>query len=287
MLFIGVNYGRGAQKHPIDDGCEKAPLTIQSLYNNDRWIMLYPQSPFNQLEIEKDRFSENFIIQKQTYDLIKSLNKDEIENHIFIGGDHSLNFAHFKAIKDSYPNEEIGLIYIDAHLDIHTPQSSKEEASGSPHGTNVRHLLGQGDSRYLQLGTSTSPLKKENLFYIGTRSYEPSEINYINENNIFITNKEKINDINYLLQTTKDILTKLNGKKYIISFDFDVITPTEFSAVQVPEANGISIKNIIEILKLLNTKNLICSEFLEYAPKFDKYNTSKNIVKTIIDIMKK
>lgn len=285
MFFIGVNYGRGAQKHPIEDGCEKGPLNIKKIYENEIWEMIYPDTKFNLEEIEKDRFKENFLIQKKVYEYMIKLTEKEINNHIFIGGDHSLNFAHFKAIKNFYKNEEIGLIYIDAHLDIHTPTSSQKEASGSPHGTNVRHLLGEGDKNYIQLGNIKFPLKKENLFYIGTRSYEPSEIEYIKKHNIFMTDKEKINDINYLTEIMKEIKKQLNGKKYVLSFDFDVINPKEFSAIQVPEANGISIENIKKILPILNTPQMICSEFLEYAPKFDKYGNAQKEVKEIIDMM--
>lgn len=283
MLFIGVNYGRGAQKNPIIDGCEKAPLKIQTIYKNHKWEMLSPTWEFDIEKLKADRFSENFEIQKIIYNHISNLSKDEIENHIFVGGDHSVNFAHFKAVKQFYPNEDIGLIYIDAHFDIHTPESSKKEASGSPHGTNVRHLLGYGDERYLSLGTNEIPLKKENLFFIGARSYEPSELQFVKSENIFTTNNSLVNNIDYLKDTVKTVLQKLNGKKYIISFDFDVLSTTDFTAVQVPEKNGIRFDFINEILPMLNTPKMICAEFVEYAPKFDILGDSETKVKKIIN----
>ena len=282
MLFVGANYGRGAGKSPINDGCEKAPEKIQTLFPNHNWTMLYPTWDFDIKKLIADRFSENFEMQKIIYNCISNLSKKDIENHIFICGDHSTNFAHFKAVKQFYSDEDIGLIYIDAHFDIHTPETSQKEASGSPHGTNVRHLLGFGDKRFLSLGNTQPPLKKENLFFIGARSFEPSELQFVKNENIFMTDQTKINKREYLEQTIKEIFTKLNGKKYIISFDFDVINPTDFPAVQVPEKNGIDFKTINEIIPQLITQNLICTEFVEYAPKLDSIGDSLAKVRTII-----
>lgn len=283
MLFVGANYGRGAGKTPIIDGCEKAPEHIKLLFENHDWIMLYPSWEFDKESLIADRFSENFEMQKIIYNCISNITKKDIENHIFIGGDHSTNFAHFKAVKQFYPDEDIGLIYVDAHFDIHTPETSKKEASGSPHGTNVRHLLGFGDKRFLDLGNTQPPLKKENLFFIGARSYEPAELKFVSDENIFMTDQSKIDNKEYLEQVIKEVFAKLNGKKYIISFDFDSMTPTDFPAVQVPASNGISFDTMIDILPLLKTSNLICTEFVEYAPKFDSLGDSAEKVKTIIN----
>ena len=283
MLFIGVNYGRGATKNPITTGCELGPQKINELFPTTPWEMITPSWEFDIEKLKADRFSENFEMQKLIYNHISNLPKDKIENHILIGGDHSVNFAHFKAVKQFYPNEEIGLIYIDAHFDIHTPESSQREASGSPHGTNVRHLLGYGDERYLSLGTNKTPLKKENLFYIGARSYEPSELQFVQDENIFTTDNSKVNTLDYLKETVKNILTKLNGKKYIISIDFDVLSTNDFTAVQVPEENGINFDILNKVIPELITPQLICTEFVEYAPQFDKLGTATNKVQALIN----
>ena len=284
MFFVGVEYGRGAKKTPIDYGCEKEPSEIKKIYPNENWTLLTPSWSFNREECERDRFSENLKIQEIIYNFFKDKDENFITNHLFFGGDHSLNFAHFKAIADHFENEDIALIYIDAHLDIHTPQSSQAEASGSPHGTNVRHLLGEGDNRFLNLGgKSRVALRPENLFYIGTRSYEPSEIDFVKHQNIFTTDENDVNNIKYIDDVITKIKSKIGNKKYVISIDFDGINPSEFDAVQVPELGGISLSTMEHILPLLRSTNLIATEFVEYAPSFDKIGTSQKVVKSIID----
>ena len=104
-----------------------------------------------------------------------------------IGGDHSVNYGHFCAISDHLDTDDLCLVYIDAHMDIHTPETSKAQASGAPHGTNVRALWGDGDARWMTIPRRRRVLKPENLFYIATRSFEPAEIEHVTENNINIS----------------------------------------------------------------------------------------------------
>ncbi len=287
MNFVGVSYGRGGQKKPIDFGCENGPIEIQKLYPNHNWDIISPTWKFDEEECEKDRFTENFKIQKMIYDFFENKDENFIKNHIFLGGDHSVNFAHFKAIADKFASDDIALIYLDAHFDIHTPLSSKQEASGSPHGTNVRHLLGEGDERYINLGKIKHPLKKENLFYIGPRSYEPSEFEFVKCEHIFLSDKHEINNEEYLIETAKKIMEKIGNKKYVISIDFDILDPNEFCAVQVPEENGMKIEIFKKILPIFKGENLISTELVEFAPSFDILGNANSNVKDIIDIFLK
>ena len=177
--FLGIEYGRGATKEIIDGGPALAPRVVQKMFPNSDWTFVTP-APFNHSECARDRFGENFKIQQKIYA------KTPTETHIMIGGDHSVNFGHFCAIADNL-DTDLCLVYIDAHLDIHTPESSKTQASGAPHGTNVRALLGDGDARWMTIPRRQTVLKPENLFYIATRAFEPAEIEFATQNNINIS----------------------------------------------------------------------------------------------------
>ena len=177
--FIGIEYGRAATATITDQGPALAPRAIEKMFTEMNWTFVTPDT-FNLAECSADRFGENFKIQKKIYNAIPHT------PHFLIGGDHSVNFGHVAAIADQMQNQELCMIYIDAHLDIHTPDTSKTEASGAPHGTNVRALLGDGDSRWLSLQKHTPALKPENLFYLGTRAFEPAEIEFAQSKNIYI-----------------------------------------------------------------------------------------------------
>lgn len=270
--FLGIEYGRGATKEIIDGGPALAPRVVQKIFPNSDWTFVTP-APFNHSECARDRFGENFQIQQKIYA------QTPTETHIMIGGDHSVNFGHFCAIADNL-NTDLCLVYIDAHLDIHTPESSKTQASGAPHGTNVRALLGDGDARWMTIPRRQTVLKPENLFYIATRAFEPAEIEFATQNNINISFARDITNEFDIERIISDIKQKIGNRPYIVSFDFDAISPEYFPDVLVPESGGIS----IEMAKMLieSFHDAYSFEFVEYSPNGDK--ACEQIVHDLIKI---
>ena len=275
IKFLGVEYSRGATAKIINGGPALAPRAVQKMFPTADWTIITPEhvSP----DSITDRFADAFNVHKQIYA------NTPCEKHIFIGGDHSVNFSHFSAIADQYPDEDLCLIYFDAHFDIHTPESSKAEASGSPHGTNVRHLLGEGDKRWLSLQNKKPALKPENLFCFGARSYEPAEIAYIKDQNIFYLSPEQLQSESDWEKAFQEGRKRIGNKKFIVSFDFDGIDPKSFRDVWVPEPNGLSVEFARAFIKqFIDAVNF---EFVEYAANGDEQ--SANIVKELISFVTK
>ena len=274
--FIGVEYSRGATAKIINAGPALAPRTVQKMFPDSDWTIITPDEK-SDIDCMADRFGDAFEVNKKLY--FSTLK----ERHILIGGDHSVNFGHFTAIADQYPNEDLCLVYFDAHLDIHTPESSRKEASGAPHGTNVRHLLGEGDPRWLSLGKKEKKLKPENLFYFGSRSFEPSEIKYVKENNIFYRTPSQLQTKQDFDNAFNEVRKAIGNKKFIVSFDFDGIDANDFKDVWVPEPNGISIENAKYFIQHFADADSF--EFVEYAVSGDKADekTAKELIQIIAD----
>lgn len=272
--FLGIEYSRGARANPVDGGPMLAPRAVQQMFPNANWTMI-EHTPCDIDACRADRFGDTFEIHKKIYAATPNT------PHVMIGGDHSLNFGHFATLADRLPDEDLCLIYIDAHLDIHTPQSSQREASGAPHGTNVRALLGDGDSRWLSLQSKRPALCKENIFYLGTRSYEPAEIEYVTNNNIFMRRADQLQTMADCVNALNQIRNKIGNRKYIVSFDLDAIDPKYFPDVWVPEPGGISIEAAEYFTREL-APNAHGFEFVEYAPTGDAQ--SADIVKTLVGI---
>ena len=276
VKIIGIKYGRGATAEIHNDGPALAPDAVHQMFPNEEWTFVTPDG----IDFEKyanDRFGENALIQQRIYD------NTPRTSHILIGGDHSVNFGHFAAVADTLDTDDLCLVYIDAHLDIHTPETSRAEASGSPHGTNVRALLGDGDVRWLNIPLRRPVLKPENLFYIGIRSFEPAEHKYIIEQNIDVSYASDIKAISDIEKICRRILDKIGNRPFVVSFDFDAINPQYFSDVWVPESGGLT----IEMCKyLINAFNKAYSfEFVEYAPTqcHSCYYTVRELVGLLVD----
>lgn len=275
IKFIGAEYSRGATARIINGGPALAPRAVEKMFSNADWIFVAPDNP--NADCIPDRFEDTFKVNKKLYFATPR------EKHILIGGDHSVNFGHFAAVSDQYPDEDLCLVYFDAHLDIHTPKSSWAEASGAPHGTNVRHLLGEGDKRWLSLCKKKTSLKPENLFYLGTRSFEPAEIKYVKDNNIFYRTPSQLKTKQDLENAFKEIRKRIGDKKFVVSFDFDGIDAKDFTDVWVPESNGISVEFARYFVN--EFKDATSFEFVEYAVSGDKQ--SENIVRELVGIITK
>ncbi len=273
-ILFGIEYGRGCTANVINDGPALGPAAVREMFPDANWIMIQPDDiPLD--AVRADRFGENALIQKKIYDATPSV------PHVLIGGDHSVNFGHFAALADRAGDADVCLIYIDAHLDIHTPESSKTQASGAPHGTNVRALLGDGDARWLALQKRVPAVKAENVFYIATRSYEDAEIECVRAKNISVYTPERLKTLADVNNVIAEIRTRIGAKKYVVSFDFDAIDPKYFNDVLVPEPNGISADAAIAITHAF-APDAYGFEFVEYAPTSD--TVTRELARELISI---
>ncbi|MHC4601191.1 MAG: arginase family protein, partial [Planctomycetota bacterium] len=105
--------------------------------------------------------------------LMDRLDRSYASGHrpIVLGGDHSISIASFSAaVKHLRSREgegaELGLLWIDAHPDLETPEESPQS---DLHGTPVAHLLGHGEKPLCDLGGFAPKLRPENVAFIALR----------------------------------------------------------------------------------------------------------------------
>ncbi|MBO7066393.1 MAG: arginase family protein [Alphaproteobacteria bacterium] len=271
--FMGIEYGHGARAIPMDGGPALAPMAVKKMFSNLKWTVVTPL-PVDIAACAADRFGENTPVQIDIY------NNTPRERHIMIGGDHSVNFGHFAALADQIPNSDLCMVYIDAHFDIHNPETSRAQASGSPHGCNVRALMGDGDARWMAIPKKKPSLKPENMFYLGVRSFEPAEIEFVHEQNIFVRHADQLQTMESVREAVKTVRDKIGDRPFVMSFDFDGIDPKYFPDVWVPEQNGLSLDAVTYMVDAF--KDAYGIEFVEYAPNGDA--ESADIVRRLITI---
>lgn len=273
--FMGIEYGRGACATVHQDGPQNAPSAVQKMFPDAHWVFVTPE-PVDVAICMADRFGENTPVQQAIY------NNTPTQRHIMIGGDHSVNFGHFAALADRMSDTDLCMVYVDAHFDIHTPESSRIQATGSPHGCNVRGLMGNGDARWLNIPKRMPLLKPENMFYIGVRSFEPAEIEFVQKENIFVRHANKLQTMESVRNTVDEIRDRIANRPFVLSFDFDCIDPKYFSDVLVPEHDGLNVDAAQYIVDEFKDAHGI--EFVEYAPHGD--TESATIVRSLITIAK-
>lgn len=146
---------------------------------------------------------------------------------IILGGDHSIAIGTFSGVSSFYHdrNEEVGLIWFDAHADINTPATS---LTGNIHGMPLAVLLGKGDSELTGIGGFSPKLNPEFLAHIGARDLDKGERRTVHEMGLreqFFTMSDI--DRRGMLACVEDaiaIASKAPGG-FAVTFDVDMIDP--------------------------------------------------------------
>ena len=207
---------------------------------------------------------------------IKSLNGyyDLMNVHKFqrkpitIGGDHSIAMATIGSSLQKYDNLKV--LWLDAHADIHTPESSE---SKNLHGMPLSTLL--GNSAIINLPVK---LKRENLVYIGLRDIDKYESKELDTIKWFSSKCVHTKGISKIL----DEINYCKSDNIHLSLDVDVIDPTHFPATGTTVPHGISCEHVSYVIDILKD-NIIALDIVEYNPLI---NDDPKCKEFIIDCIK-
>lgn len=234
----------------------------------------------------------SYQIAKQTHQhTIDNVCNNTVNQHfLLISGDHSSAIGTWSGVLHT---QKLGLIWIDAHLDAHTLETSP---SGNLHGMPLSVLLNKADTllqaTYPQLSVGKhNHLLGNNLSLLGVRSYESDELVLLKKANAKIYKMQQLSNnptpTQQLNHIAKDLLTRCDVLG--ISLDLDAITPEDAPGVATPEKNGIEGEMLISMLENFAYKNkLIGLEISEFNPANDiDQKTEKLIIQLIAALFNK
>lgn len=201
-----------------------------------------------------------------------------------LGGDHSCAVGTWSGVATTHASQgPIGLIWIDAHLDAHTPQSSE---SGNIHGMPVACLLGQGASELTTILSTQPKILPENICLIGIRSYEPGEVALIKKLGvrIFEMDEIKLRGISAVMQDALAHVKK-NTVGFGLSVDLDGFDPSDAPAVGTPETEGISASEFCKVIKAFHLNKdakFLGAEVVEFNPHHDENQKTQQLIQELL-----
>ena len=202
-----------------------------------------------------------------------------------IGGDHSCAIGMWSGISTALNNNHnLGLIWIDAHLDAHTPTTSP---TGNIHGMPAAALLGYGHQQLTYILNKNPKLKPHNLCYIGIRSYEMREHELLKNLGVKIFYIEDVIKYGFkkILSKAFDLLLKTTSS-IGLTIDLDGLDPSDAPGVGTPVSNGIKANEFISAIKELPIPKLVGLEIVEYNPTLDINNQTAQLMLQIISALK-
>ncbi len=228
------------------------------------------------MDLKKNEEEIN-LYNKKLYNIIK----EENNFCITLGGDHSIAIASGLASLEKHKN--LGLIWIDAHLDYNT---FKTTITGNIHGLPLATLNGLNkELSEFHNGTYFNP---KNTVIVGYRAYEENAISEINNTSmmgvtVYTTKDLKEYGVLKIMEQAFKIANKGTDGVHV-SFDLDVIDPNIAKGVTVKEKDGINLDEVDEIINFLSKQNNIKSfDLVEYNPINDTDHKTLEIAKNILE----
>lgn len=200
---------------------------------------------------------------------------------LVIGGDHSIAIGSWSGVANALgPGRRPGLVWLDAHLDSHIPETSP---SGNWHGMPVAHLLGAGHPKLVGLAAQPPALDARSLALVGARSFEPAEPLFLAQAGVrqFPMTEIRSRGLDQCFADALDIARR--SAHFGVSIDLDVVDPVEAPGVGSPVPGGITADEIVAILSgLARTDGFAGLEIVEFNPSRDVGDRTLDLVRRIV-----
>ena len=194
---------------------------------------------------------------------------------LVLGGDHSISVGTVSGIAAFARSKrrKVGLLWIDAHGDINTPDTSP---SGNIHGMPVASLLGEGPGVLTGIGGSEPKVDPGNVALVGIRSLDEGEKVRLKRHGVQVHTMSDV-DRNGIHRIMKKALARVtDGTDYVhVSFDLDAVDPTVAPGVGTPVKGGLDYREAHLIMEFLHDSGVMTSlEMVEVNPILDDRNAS-------------
>lgn len=233
----------------------------------------------------------------------------ELEKDKFVlimAGDHSTAGGTIAGLKKANLNKRIGVIWIDAHADLHSPYSTP---SGNLHGMPLGTALGNdnlenqintikeetriGWEKLKNVGSPAPKILPSDLVFIGVRDTEKPEDDVIQNSNIrnFMIEEVRKKGTSQIIRETMDYLKECD--LIYVSFDVDSMDSSISMGTGTPVAGGLTIEEAFELCTgFVAEEKTKCFEIVEVNPCLDdKINkmaeTAFHIVKGVVETIQK
>lgn len=224
---------------------------------------------------------------------------DALKNRFFpivISGDHSISTGIIAGIKTARPKSKLGIIWIDAHADLHTPYTTP---SGNMHGMPLAAALAEDNlecqvhevdektkklwDKIKNVGVPNSKILGEDVVFISLRDYEKEERFLIEKYDMKVVTTSEIRRKG-AENVVRSVLRYLNDCTDIyVSFDVDCLDSSISRGTGTPVSNGLKEREAEDLVsKFMQNRKICCFEITEVNPTLDKENLMAEIAFNIL-----
>ena len=284
-------------------------LKLSSMYNGSKYFEKYPstiiedenRAVYEGTEYRCAKYIDKVgLVIERVANCVKKMREGNLFP-IIMAGDHSTCAGTIAGLKMAHPDDRIGVVYIDAHADFHTPYTSP---SGNMHGMPLAIACGI-DNLEMKINTPTKneilyweklkflsgfhkDIEPQDIVFCSLRDFEDAERYIIEKYNIKNYSTKTITYMG-IKNVVDEIFEKLSDCDHIyISFDVDSIDPLYIPGTGTPSDGGISFEQALQLnMELIKNPKVCCWESAEINPILDKQNISGKYSFEILDLVTK
>ena len=233
------------------------------------------------------------------YDKVSKAVSDCMKSGFFpvvLSGDHSISGAVIAGIKIAKPKSKLGVVWLDAHADLHTPYTTP---SGNLHGMPLAIAINEDNKEcavhdvdvetikhwnYLKnIGKIVPKILPEDIVYISLRDYEKEEKFLIDKYGMKVITTKEVRSKG-AENVVRSIIRYFNDCTDIyVSFDVDALDSSLTRGTGTPVSNGLREREAEDIVsKLMQNRKVCCFEITEVNPTLDKENLMAEIAFNIL-----
>ena len=192
-----------------------------------------------------------------------------------LGGDHSLAAGSIAGSASAMRerNRPLALLWVDAHGDMNTPEST---VSGNVHGMPLACVLGQGPPELVNIGGFSPKVKPERCAVVGLRNLDEREKERVRQSGVNAYTMKDIDRYGMAVVMEKALeLICRDGAALHVSFDMDGVDPAISPGVGTPVRGGLSYREAHLAMEMVaDSQNLVALDVVEVNPILDNQNST-------------
>lgn len=197
---------------------------------------------------------------------------------LVLGGDHSVAAGTVAGVAEFYRRKQqnIGLLWIDAHSDINTPESSP---SGNVHGMPLAAIMGLGPPELGNIFGFSPKVAPENCVIVGVRDIDKAEKEHIHQAGIEVYTMRDIDERGMRVVIEEALRAAGRGTAgYHVSLDMDWIDPEDAPGVGTPVRGGATYREAHLAMEIIADHGRMTSfEIVEVNPVIDEHNRTASL----------
>ncbi len=192
---------------------------------------------------------------------------------LVLGGDHTVAIGSQAGVAKFFRdrNQALGCLWIDAHGDMNTPETSP---SGNVHGMPFAATLGIGPEPLTRIFGFAPKLQARSAVLVGARNLDERERGLVKESGIHIFTMRDIDEQGMRAVMEKSLALATDGTAgFVVSLDLDVVDPREAPGVGTPVRGGITFREAHLAMEMIaDSQKMVAMEVVEINPIIDIAN---------------